>query len=145
MSNQTEGEGISLKGFTSSSHGSEFEAYIAALESFNRIEQLQELKKLGHTRIIVAAIAAALDQKKVPPMSRGAMCYMMSKQGYLNDLGGRWHPHVMFFEPLAKPDAWGANLDASPIFATEDTEDRVTIFMIPVSRWSDGTADTGAQ
>jgi hypothetical protein len=94
---------------------------------------------------IVAAITAALDEKKLPPIAPGAMCYMMSKQGYLNDLGGRWHPHVMLFEPLAKPEAWGANLDASPILATEDTEDRITIFMIPVSRWSDGTPDTGAQ
>jgi hypothetical protein len=94
---------------------------------------------------IVAAIEAALDEKKLPPIARGAMCYMMSKQGYLNDAGGRWHPHVMIFEPLTKPASWGANLDGSPIFAAEDTEDRVTIFMVPVSRWSDGTADSGAQ
>ncbi len=50
MSNQSEGDGISLQGFRSSLHGSEFEAYISALESFNQIPQLQELKKLGHER-----------------------------------------------------------------------------------------------
>jgi ubiquinone/menaquinone biosynthesis C-methylase UbiE len=61
MSNQSEGEGISLTGFTSSSHGSEFEAYIAALESFNRIEQLQELKKLGHERIGIGLGARGLE------------------------------------------------------------------------------------
>jgi len=94
---------------------------------------------------LVAAIQAALDAKTLPPISRGAMCYMMSKQGYLNDLGGSWHPHVMFFQPLAKPETWGANLDASPIFAAEDTEDRITIFMVPVSRWSDTGTITSAK
>ena len=93
---------------------------------------------------IVAAIQAALDEKKIPPISRGAMCYMMSKQGYLNDAGGHWHPHLMFFSPPTKPQAWGANLDDSPIIAVEDSEDRITIFMVPLSRWSDSTPDTGA-
>jgi hypothetical protein len=93
---------------------------------------------------LVAAIQAALDEKKLPPIARGAMCYMMSKQGYLNDRGGHWHPHVMFFAPSTKPEAWGANLDNSPIVAAEDTEDRITIFMVPVSRWSDGTPDSDA-
>jgi hypothetical protein len=93
---------------------------------------------------LVAAIQAALDEKKLPPIARGAMCYMMSKQGYLNDRGGHWRPHVMFFAPSTKPEAWGANLDNSPIVAAEDTEDRITIFMVPVSRWSDGTPDSDA-
>ena len=90
---------------------------------------------------IVAAIQAALEEKKLPPIARGAMCYMMSKQGYLNDAGGHWHPHVMFFAPSTKPAAWGANLADSPILAVEDTEDRITIFMVPLSKWSDGTPD----
>ena len=94
---------------------------------------------------LVAAIQAALDEKKLLPIARGAMCYMMSKQGYLNDTGGHWHPHVMFFAPSTKPDAWGANLDNSPILAAQDTEDRITIFMVPLSRWSDGSPDSGAQ
>ena len=94
---------------------------------------------------IVAAIPAALDEKRLAPIARGAMCYMMSKQGYLNNAGGPWHPHLMFFAPLTKPEAWGANLDHSPIVAVEDTEDQITIFMVPLSRWSDGTPDTKAQ
>ena len=93
---------------------------------------------------LVAAIEAAFDEKKLQPIGRGAMCYMMSKQGYLNDAGGHWHPHLMFFAPSTKPDAWGANLDDSPIVAVADTEDRITIFMVPLSRWSDGTPDSDA-
>jgi hypothetical protein len=94
---------------------------------------------------IVAAIPAALDEKKLAPIARGAMCYMMSKQGYLNNADGPWHPHLMFFAPLTKPEAWGANLDDSPIVAVEDTEDQITIFMVPVPRWSDGTPDSNTQ
>jgi hypothetical protein len=35
---------------------------------------------------------------------------------------------------------WGADLPGSPILASEDTPDRVTVFLIPVAKWSDGTA-----
>ena len=94
---------------------------------------------------IVAAIQAALEEKKLAPIAGGAMCYMMSKQGYLNDAGKHWHPHLMFFAPTTKPEAWGANLDDTPIIAVQDTEDRFTIFMVPLPRWSDGTADSSAQ
>jgi len=47
MSKQSDSRGISLKGFASASHGTEFAAYISALEAFDRLEQLQELKELG--------------------------------------------------------------------------------------------------
>ena len=47
MSNQSDSEGISLKGFATASHGTEFAAYISALEAFDRLEQLRELKALG--------------------------------------------------------------------------------------------------
>lgn len=94
---------------------------------------------------MVAAIQAAFDEKKLPPIARGAMCYMMSKQGYLNDAGKNWHPHVMFFAPLTKPEAWGANVPDAAIFAAEDTADRITVFMVPVARWSDGTPDSNTR
>ena len=83
---------------------------------------------------------AAFRQKKLPGMEPGAMCYMMSKQGYLNDRDGHWHPHLMFFAPLTDAAAWGANLPGSPLIGAKDPEDRLTIFLIPVAMWSDGTA-----
>ena len=82
---------------------------------------------------IVAAIQAALEEKTLAPIASGAMCYMMSKEGYLNDAGKHWHPHLMFFAPTTKPEAWGANLDDSPIIAVQDTEDRITIFMVHIA------------
>ena len=36
---------------------------------------------------IVAVTASALDKKELPALEPGAMCYMMSKQQYLNDQG----------------------------------------------------------
>jgi SAM-dependent methyltransferase len=61
MSNQSGSEGISLKGFESTSHGTEFSSYLCALESFDRLEQLQELKALGHERTGVHAGARVLE------------------------------------------------------------------------------------
>jgi hypothetical protein len=86
-------------------------------------------------------IKAALDRKELPALESGAMGYMMSKQGYLSDRDGHWHPHLMFFLPLADPTTWGADLPGSPIIEFTDTSSRLTVLLIPVGRWSDGTAD----
>ena len=73
----------------------------------------------------------------------GAMSFMLSKQQYLSDDGGQWHPHVMFFSARVDPSAWGANLKGSPVIGSEDSSP-VTTFFIPVRKWSDGTlADYG--
>jgi hypothetical protein len=93
---------------------------------------------------IAEAVQIAFKQKRLVPPGVGAMSYMMSKRGYLNDQAGHWHPHVMFFAPLAMGKAWGANLPGSPIIASDDTLDRLTIFMMPVASWSDGTPDSNA-
>jgi hypothetical protein len=85
------------------------------------------------------AIKTGLDKKELPSQETGAMCYMMSKQGYLDDRAGPWRPHLMFFVPLTEPAAWGADLPGSPLIAAKLPEDRLTIFMLPVARWSDGT------
>ena len=88
------------------------------------------------------SLKAGFDKKELPMMEPGAMCYMLSKQGYLNDRDGRWHPHVMFFVPQTDAATWGANLPGSPILAGEIASERVTIFLIPVAKWSDWTADS---
>jgi hypothetical protein len=85
-------------------------------------------------------LKAALDNKKLPPPESGAMCYMMSKDGYLGDGAGHWHPHLMFFLPPTDPVTWGADLRGSPILSTKDAQGRLTVFLVPVGQWSDGTA-----
>jgi hypothetical protein len=101
------------------------------------------------TSEMTARTRAKLSANKFMLPEAGAMSYMMSKQGSLNDTVGHWHPHVMFY--LAKTDAaaWGANLAGSPIiaddltvFAQEGTREPVVTFFIPVSKWSDGTPET---
>jgi hypothetical protein len=91
---------------------------------------------------MVDNINTAFDKKELPTLEPGAMCYMLSRQGYLSDRDGHWHPHLMFFVPQTDAQTWGANLPGSPILASEDTQDRLTVFLIPVAKWSDGTADS---
>jgi len=84
---------------------------------------------------------AAVAKKVFAAPEPGSMCYMMSKQGYLNDNDGHWHPHLMFFLPPTEAASWGANLKGSPVFAATGAPEPVTIFMVPVTRWSDGTME----
>jgi hypothetical protein len=86
------------------------------------------------------AINAAFDRKELSTPESGAMCYMMSKQGYLNDRDGHWHPHLMFFLPLTDPAVWGAGPPDSPILGVKSALDRLTLFLVPIGQWSDGTA-----
>ena len=90
-----------------------------------------------------AEMEAAFEANQIPAIEPGSMAYMLSKQGYLGDQAGHWHPHVMIYIPQGEPAAWGANLPGSPIFAASDKTDRVTVFFIPVLRWSDGSPDAG--
>ena len=88
------------------------------------------------------SIKAAFDKKELPTQEPGAMSYMLSRQGYLGDRNGHWHPHLMFFVPQIDAQTWGAGLPGSPILASDDPQDRLTVFLIPGAKWSDGTADS---
>ncbi len=88
---------------------------------------------------ILAATTSALDTKELPALEPGAMCYMMSKQQYLNDSVTNWHPHVMVFASGDVAKSWGANKDDSPVIFSNDPQERVTVFMFWVGDWSDGS------
>ncbi|HEY4247151.1 MAG TPA: hypothetical protein VGM64_09860 [Lacunisphaera sp.] len=90
---------------------------------------------------IVARMKAARDAREFPTLEPGAMCFMMAKGGHLNNAAGHWHPHLMFFMSLEE-SAWGANLPGSPVIAVTDDLDHVTVFMVPVEKWSDGTGES---
>jgi hypothetical protein len=105
-----------------------------------------ELVLAGQSKAqMFASLQPAFDKKELLPVEPGAMCYMLSKQGYLSDSAGHWHPHLMFFVPHTDAKTWGANLPDSPVIALEDTLDRLTVFLVPVSTWSDGTTDSPHQ
>ncbi len=87
------------------------------------------------------SVKAAYDKKELPMQESGAMCYMMSKQQYLGDDNGHWHPRLMFFVPETDAEVWGADLPGSPILKLDNAPDRLTIFLVPVRKWSDDTVD----
>ncbi len=88
---------------------------------------------------ILAATTSALDTKELPALEPGAMCYMMSKQQYLNDSVTNWHPHVMVFVSGDAAKSWGADKDDSPVIFSNDPQERVTVFMFWAGNWSDGS------
>jgi hypothetical protein len=88
---------------------------------------------------MIARTKAKIAANRLVLPEAGAMCYMMSKQGYLSDTDGHWHPHLMFFLAHTDAAAWGANQKDSPILAGQSDPEPVTTYIVPVSKWSDGT------
>jgi hypothetical protein len=113
----------------------------AAARSFAQIYLMKtKLVLQGKSKAeILAATTSAMDKKELPPLEAGAMCYMFSKQQYLNDEGLNWHPHLMFFVSGDAGKSWGADLPGSPVMAANDPEERATIMMVWVGQWSDGS------
>ena len=87
-------------------------------------------------------IKAGVAHHQLPRPAPGAMSYMMSKIQYLADCCGHWHPHLMFNVPTTNASNWGADMKGSPVVVDDmhvDMPEQETIFMIPVSHWSDGS------
>ena len=92
---------------------------------------------------MIDSIKAGFDNKELPAPEPGAMCYMMSRAGYLNDTLGHHVPHLMFYFPLTDKSSWGADLPDSPVTLNPQFQggpEPITEFVIPVGKWSDGTA-----
>jgi len=98
----------------------------------------------GRARL-VEKTKAAIAAGEIKPPEAGAMCYMLSKGGYLGDGagdGGHWHPHLMFFVPHdpAGDAAWGANRHGSPVMGGDNSDiDPAVVYFVVVANWSDGT------
>jgi hypothetical protein len=85
---------------------------------------------------------AALAAHEIPLPEIGSMAYMMSRDGYLSDdTVHHWHPHLMFFLPQMLAAEWGADLKGSPVLLADFSRAPITVFLVPVRRWSDGTPD----
>ena len=97
---------------------------------------------LKRTDLALAGLSK-VQNKELPALEPGAMTYMMSKQGRLNDRAGHWVPHLMFYVPVTDNMTWGADMAGSPVLTNphfNGAPEPVTEFMVPVSEWSDGTA-----
>lgn len=115
----------------------------AARSYLPRIRKRTTLVLAGKTKDeLRGEMQSAFEANQIPAIESGAIGYMLSKQGYLGDRAGHWHPHIMIYVPPTDPAAWGANLPGSPIFGKSDPTDRVSVFVIPVGKWSDGSPDT---
>jgi len=89
---------------------------------------------------------AAIESKELPALEPGGMAYMLSKQGYLNSKCGNCAPHLMFYVPVTDAKTWGANAADSPVLLNKHfngAPEPLSEFIVPVSQWSDATADTG--
>lgn len=110
-----------------------------------RLIKITDLALAGRTLAQVnEAMAAAIAKKELPAMEAGAMCFMMGKEGYGGDVLAHWPSHLMFFYSQIDPATWGANLPGSPVFGLEDPQEQLTQFVIPVTRWSDGSEVSSA-
>jgi hypothetical protein len=88
-----------------------------------------------------AAIADGIRRHRFPPLEPGAMTYMMSKQQFLNDGAHNWVPHLMFYFPRAPGTNWGDVPGAPPMLNPQfqESPERLSVVMVPVTHWSDGT------
>ncbi len=101
-----------------------------------------ELVLAGRTKAqMVAAIRQGIRSHALPPLEAGALTYMMSKQGYLNDGARNWVPHLMFYFPRAPGSTWGADLPGAPPMLNpqfQGSPEAISVLMVPVTHWSDG-------
>jgi hypothetical protein len=75
----------------------------------------------------------------------GAMALMQSRQSFLGEGNGHWHPHLMLYMRRIDPASWGANLEGSAVFAAQGQDpEPVTTLFVPVQKWSDGELDLPA-
>jgi len=102
-----------------------------------------ELALAGRSRPeMAAAIKQGIEKHALPPLEAGALTYMMSKHGYLNDEAHNWVPHLMFYFPRTEGANWGADLPGSPVMLNpqyQNSSEAISVIMVPVTHWSDGT------
>lgn len=93
---------------------------------------------------IKKSIKDAFAAKQLPSLEPGAMSYMMSKKGYLDDQYGHWMSHLMFY--TATNVDWGADQTGSPVMLNPQfhgAPEPINVLMIAAGKWSDGTASPG--
>lgn len=84
----------------------------------------------------------AFERKELPALEPGSMSYMMAKGSYLTDQGDHNLAHMMFYTPALDPATWGADNPGSPVMNNPQFKgtEPINVFVVPVGRWSDGTA-----
>jgi len=102
-----------------------------------------EMVLAGRTKAeILEGTKAAFERGELKPLEAGAMSYMMSKDAYLTDDDDHNLAHLMFYTPLLDSTVWGADLPKSPVMLNPQFKGAqpINVFVVPVGRWSDGSA-----
>lgn len=89
------------------------------------------------------ALKTAMESGELPVAQPGSLAYMMSKGTWFNASEGHWLPHLMFYVPETDLKSWGAGLPKSPIIGNNFPDEHLTIFLVPIGRWSDGSLSPG--
>ena len=104
-----------------------------------------EMVLAGQSKAQISEGIKTFMKRELPPLEPGSMCYMMSKEQYLNDGDHHnWISHLMFYTPLMEGAVWGADLPHSPVMLAPQfggNPEPIDVFMVPAGWWSDGTAD----
>ncbi len=104
-----------------------------------------EMVLAGQSKAQISEGIKTFMKRELPPLEPGSMCYMMSKEQYLNDGDHHnWISHLMFYTPLLEGAVWGADLPHSPVMLAPQfggNPEPIDVFMVPAGWWSDGTAD----
>jgi hypothetical protein len=95
------------------------------------------LAGLSKTRVF-DGIKAASTRNELPSPEPGSMCYMMSKEAYLNDRGSHDLAHLMFELPRMDVAAWGENLPNSPVLGGSEDPEPISEFIVPVGKCRTG-------
>jgi hypothetical protein len=103
-----------------------------------------ELVLAGRSKSQMSAeIKDGIEKHTLPHLESGALTFMMSKQQFLNDKAHNWVPHLMFYFPRGERTNWGADLAGSPTMLNpqfQESPEAISVVMVPVDHWSDGTA-----
>jgi hypothetical protein len=97
----------------------------------------------GSESQIQDALKTAITSGELPVAKPGSLSYMLSKGTYFNHSEGHWLPHLMFYMPQTDLKSWGVGLPKSPVIGYNFPDERLTIFLIPIGRWSDGSLSAG--
>ena len=98
----------------------------------------------GSEAKIQEGLKAAIASGELPVAKPGSLSYMLSKGTYFNHSERHWLPHLMFYMPQTDLKSWGVGLPKSPVIGYNFPDERLTIFLIPVGRWSDGSLSAGS-
>jgi len=97
----------------------------------------------GSESQIQEALKASIKSGELPVAEPGSLSYMMSKGTYFNHSEEHWLPHLMFYMPQTELKSWGVGLPKSPVIGYNFPDERLTIFLVPIGRWSDGSPSAG--